>query len=91
MLSNLIKDLESKVGRAINTIDGLNSEKGKLERENESLRRQVEELRVRIGELELALSNRPEAPPATSNGPDMSVIKHRLEMIAGKLAALEES
>jgi len=91
MLSNLIKDLEGKVSRAISTIDGLNSEKSKLERENESLRRQVEDLQARIGELETTLANRPEVSPASIDGPDMSAIKDRLQQIAGKLATLEES
>jgi hypothetical protein len=91
MLNNLIKDLEGKVGRAITTIDGLNSVKGKLERENESLRRQVEDLQARITELELALVSRPEATPASCDGPDISLIKDKLQTIAGKLATLEES
>jgi chromosome segregation ATPase len=91
MLSNLIKDLESKISRAINKIDGLNNEKSKLERENESLRRQVEELQARIGGLEEALANRPEVTPISGSGPDIDVIKLRLEKLAGKLATLEES
>lgn len=91
MLGNLIKDLEGKVSRAITTIDGLNNEKGKLERENESLRRQVEDLQARIEELELVQSSRPELSPASSDGPDISLIKDKLKMIAGKLATLEES
>ena len=90
-MSNLINELEGKVSRAISTIDGLNSEKSKLERENESLRRQVEDLRARIGELETTLTNRPETSPASFDGPEMLMIKNRLQQIAGKLATLEES
>ena len=90
-MSNLIKDLEGKVNRAIVTIDGLNSENSKLERENESLRRQVEDLQVRIGELEMALAKIPESSPASFDGPDIVMIKDRLQHIAGKLATLEDS
>jgi len=91
MLNNLIKDLESKVSRAVETIDGLHEEKNKFERENESLRSQVEELQARIVELEKAIATRSEAPSISIVSPDSQEVKIRLERLIGKLTALEDS
>ena len=91
MSSRILQDLEQKVDRAVNLIAGLRSEKNKLEKENESLRRQVGDLRKKIEDYEKSLSKISANPAASRPGFDGQAIKRRLQKLAGKLAALEDS
>jgi len=86
-----IKSLEDKIHRAIQLIAGLKDEKLKLEKENESLRAQLEELRVQVEGHKKAIAERPEASSAAHPRFNTRVVKERLEKLAVKLAALEDS
>jgi chromosome segregation ATPase len=91
MNSDSIKNLENNVNRAIQTIGSLKDEKNKLKKEIESLSRQNEGLLKQIEELKLELSAKLESPSALPSGFDVQAVKTRLEKLAVKLAALEDS
>ena len=78
----IISDLENKIGRAAQMIADLKDETAKQKKENQEIRRQFDEYRKELRKSE-ALVSRP--------GFDSREIKERLEKLAGKLAALEDS
>ncbi len=77
-----ISDLEDKIGRAVEMLADLKNEKVRQKKENEKLKSQFDEYRKKV-EKSKALASRP--------GFDSRKIKDRLEKLAGKLAALEDS
>jgi FtsZ-binding cell division protein ZapB len=78
----IISDLENKIGRAVDMIADLKNETVRQEKENQKLRHQFDEYRKEFEKSEDRVS-RP--------GFDSRKIKERLEKLAGKLAALEDS
>jgi regulator of replication initiation timing len=91
MDNETIKNLEYNVNRTIQAISGLRDEKNKLEKENVSLRRQNEELQRQVEELRLNLSTRPESLSNLPQDFDIQAVKARLEKLAAKLAALDDT
>jgi regulator of replication initiation timing len=89
MNSEIIRDLEENVERAMQTIAGLRDRKSILEKENESLRGQVESLREQLEEQKNAISAKDEASRHLDF--DSREIKVRLENLVTKLATLEDS
>jgi regulator of replication initiation timing len=87
MNSEIIRDLEENVERAMQAIAGLKNQKSILEKENESLRRQVESLRKQLEENVRSAG----AEASRHHGFDGRDIKARLESLVTKLAALEDS
>ncbi len=78
----IISDLENKIGRAAQMIADLKDETAKQKKENQKLLSQFDEYRKEFEKSE-ALVSRP--------GFDSRELKERLEKLAGKLAALEDS
>ncbi len=78
----IISDLEDKIGRAVDMIADLKNGTATQKKENQKLRRQFDEYRKEFEKSKVRVS-RP--------GFDSRKIKERLEKLAGKLAALEDS
>jgi regulator of replication initiation timing len=89
MKTELVRDLEQHIKRAVELIASLRDQKSNIERENESLRRQVESLRKQVDEQKKALTAKSEVRHHRDS--DSQAIKVRLEKLVGRLAALEDS
>jgi regulator of replication initiation timing len=89
MNSEIIRDLEENIERAMQVIATLRDQKSILEKENVSLRGQVESLRKQLEEQKKAISTRAKASRQLDF--DSREVKVRLEKLVSKLAALEDS
>jgi regulator of replication initiation timing len=89
MNSEIIRDLEENIERAMQVIATLRDQKSILEKENVSLRGQVESLRKQLEEQKKAISTKAKASRQLDF--DSREVKVRLEKLVSKLAALEDS
>ena len=91
MNSEVLLDLENRIGEAIDMIADLREEKEKLDTENQSLKKQLEQFKTEIEEYKKKSKNE-FSDPARSGGDFNGLeIKKRLKKLVGKLAALEDS
>lgn len=90
MNNDVILGLEKKVDEIIGQIVVLREEKEKLEKENHSLKHQLEGVKM---EIEGLRSKQKETSRTASRNLDSDglAIKKRLQKLAGRLAALEDS
>jgi ABC-type phosphate transport system auxiliary subunit len=91
MNSNVISDLEEKVGRAIELITGLKDKNKKTEEENMSLKRRLEDLRTEYDIYRKDVEKRIADASGSRIDFDSEEVKKRLSKLAGRLAALEDS
>ena len=87
----IIADLENKIDRAIELIAGLSGDKLKLEKENASLKRRLEDLQGELDEYIKRTRSQVAKISSSRSDFDSRTVKKRLEKLAGRLAALEDS
>ena len=87
----VISDLEDKIGRAVEMIADLRNETVRQEKENDKLRRQLDECRKEFETYRENVEFEKSEALVSQPGFDSRMIKERLEKLAGKLAALEDS
>ncbi len=91
MNSEVLLDLENRIGEVIDLIADLRKEKEKLAAENQSLKQQLDKFKTEIEEYKKKAKDE-YSDPARSGGDFNGLeIKKRLKKLAGKLAALEDS
>ncbi len=87
----IISDLENKIGRAVEMIADLKNETVRQKEENEKLKRQLDECRKEFETYKENVEFEKSEAPVSWPGFDGRKVKERLEKLAGKLAALEDS
>lgn len=87
----IISNLENKIGRAIEMIADLKEETISQKKENETLRRQLDKCQTEFKEYKENIRSENSKAAVSRAGQDGRKIKERLEKLAGKLAALEDS
>lgn len=91
MNSEVLLDLENRIGEVIDLIAGLRKEKEKLAAENQSLKQQLDEFKTEIEEYKKKATVESSNPARSGGDFNGLEIKKRLKKLAGKLAALEDS
>jgi FtsZ-binding cell division protein ZapB len=87
----IISNLESKIGRAIEMIADLKEETSSQKKENETLKRQLDRCQREFKEYKENVRSEKSKAVVSRAAQDGRKIKERLEKLAGKLAALEDS
>lgn len=87
----IISNLENKIGRAVEMIADLKDETVKQKKENEKLRRQLDECQRDFKAYKENIRSEKSKATVSRSAIDGRKVKERLEKLAGKLAALEDS